>query len=1128
MKKFYLMMSLFVAVFTGHVNAQTILDEDFEIGNPEGQNRIARGEGWTTVNSYTGTKASYVWHNYYDGEDSSTPTISGKNCASCDGPTYSTAPDGGFGPREEILLSPELDLNGNYKLQFTWRVSPMNAYDNSKYDLQVRVVENDNLNGAETIFSIQSAEMLKESGVLTFPISTWDPRVSTLDLSDWKGKKVKLAFVYKMMTTVANVVWLDDISVKGFTPDTAPVPTLSIDRYNFGDVYIGEKFYTEVITLTNNGLNGLKVTGIDLPQGVATTLDPEKVNLDKYESVQFQFSYTASLTSPATGDAVIHTNGGDVKVALSATKQVVPEGFTLETFEQHYPPAGWKAHGWGTSNVAIEGDKSAYGSGTFDASYLKTPRLDLSKGGSIVFTYFNDFTSEDGSTLPEYDIVVEVSYDGGDTWTQKWVSDYMNTNVLETVTVDLGKGTDDSYVRWYYPAIEQDEEGYAYEHSSFTLDRVLLPNLYGADGVPMAASLESPANGTTDVYPRNIVLKWNPAQFADGYKVFVGSNATADNLVNGEMVNGLTYTIPVAAYETTYKWRVLPYNSKGEGISSSTWEFTTQPDASVMTFPYEENFDAGVIPAGWLSTTTITDDYPTWTNRCWMPLNTSKAYGGTGASMYTMWLYGGYSSTLTSPEFTLPAAGQEMSISFVWGDNHPVDLIVDETGLLKKQNVPGGNGYSDVVFEIFADGAWTQAAYLSENYNEDGDTKYWRNEKVDLSAYAGKVVQFRWINHSYSGSHRGAGLDNIVIDGIMADKVIFNKESWNAGKVNYECAVNSGDKFTMSNDGVNELKVKAVTFETEHFESSLTAGTVIPVGGGMKFNLQFSAKKAAAVINDVMTIEFESGYKATFPVTGEALPQNIYFQSFENNPLDHPWKDEFTLLDVDHTVNSELGYYETTVENDGGRYAFTSVLHNNSNLTAHSGVYTIGAAASETSSADDWIISKKMKATSTSAFDFYARNLGTTNSVYVGDNDYHNVGVYVSETGTAVANFTAVMADQQMDYLGENEWHHFALDLSSYAGKEIYIAVRHTELTANNMAFFDDFTFQNFDEAESTAIVNVNANVNANAEVEVYSVNGSLVSKGVGSQALQSLAKGLYVVKVKEGDEIRTLRVVRK
>lgn len=172
MRFYYLLLTAFLACSAQLTQAQTILEEDFETGATVSQSSpLTRGEGWTTVNSYSGDNIRYNWFNEYrDPSSQSGPTISGAGCAACDGPISGTD---GAGPREEILLSPELDLNDTYMLQFSWIVSPMNHHDNSKYDLQVRVVTDDDLDGAETVFSIQNQQMLRESGVMVFPIDTW-------------------------------------------------------------------------------------------------------------------------------------------------------------------------------------------------------------------------------------------------------------------------------------------------------------------------------------------------------------------------------------------------------------------------------------------------------------------------------------------------------------------------------------------------------------------------------------------------------------------------------------------------------------------------------------------------------------------------------------------------------------------------------------------------------------------------------------------------------------------------------------------------------------------------------------------------------------------------------------------
>ena len=204
MKKFTITLLAAAAALTA--SAQTILSEDFETGNTGSSPLpLTAGSGWTVVNGYTGSVTKYNWHNYYVNPDSEQGgTLGGACCAAVDAAMFASDTEG-RGPREEIILSPEVNLDGTYRLQFSWRVSPINAYEDSRYDLQVRVVEDGDLQGAETVFSIQNAKMLRESGVNVFPIQSWDPYTSRIDLSDWQGKKVKLAFVYKMMGPTGNV-----------------------------------------------------------------------------------------------------------------------------------------------------------------------------------------------------------------------------------------------------------------------------------------------------------------------------------------------------------------------------------------------------------------------------------------------------------------------------------------------------------------------------------------------------------------------------------------------------------------------------------------------------------------------------------------------------------------------------------------------------------------------------------------------------------------------------------------------------------------------------------------------------------------------------------------------------------
>lgn len=1103
----------------GGMSAQTILEENFETGNTGDKPLpVVAGEGWTVVNSYTGATTKYNWHNYYaNPDDKGGATLSGACCAACDGPFMVTNDDtDGIGPREEILLSPELNLNDNYQLQFQFKVGPTNSVASSKYDLEVRVVIGDNLKNAETVFSIQNEKMLRESGVLDFPITTWTPYTAQVDLSDYKGEKVKLAFVYKMYTEVSNIAYLDEISVKKFTPATTPVAALSTTRYQFTpDLYIGEKRYSEVITLTNKGTDGLTVNSVDLPAGFSINGDLTNLNLARYKTASFQIVCTSSLTSAASGNVVLHTNGGDVTVAVTANKLAVPEGYSLETFETFNTPAGWKNTGWTWTTSAFEGDHSMSASGDVSNTILRSPRLDLTQGGSVMFSYYNSYFSDDDDA-PTYDIEMQLSTDGGDNWTTKWTSSSSDLNALKSATIDLGTfPSDDCYVRWYYPAVEIDDYG-AVPHSIFTLDRVLLPHVFGSDDVPLTATIVSPANGAKDIYPRDIKLEWAPAQFAKGYKVYVGTNSDANDLVNGQDVgSALTYTVASCKYETTYYWKVVPYNDKGDASRVSKWSFTTQPDVTVSQFPYEQDFTTPGTPEGWTQTPSATY------GRTW-DLNSRYPYevGGKKYGVFsTTWLAAGDWNACTTQEFQLPA-DKMMSITFAWGDGHPSDLVSDETGLAKKNNVEPNNGVSELRFQVLADGEWTTLATLSENPFKD-DKKYWIPEKIDLDAYKGKKVQFRWCHYSYSGNDDGGAIARIRLYENEDSKGAFNKESWNAGKVNYNKAVESGNQLTIINEGKSTLKVSSVEFTNPNFSATLKAGDEIPANDTKAFSIRFDALQQAGELTDNMTVKFEGGYSMTFPVSGEALPEGTYYYSFEPNELDYKWTDDFTMIDVDGGVNYNFSSYWVHYSAGGAKGAFSVESDSYEDgmygmMKPVSGMYALVGASPTSTGADNWIIWKKMRATANSSFEFYARNWQTASSVM--PDPRHNVTVLVSTAGnTDTSDFTTVMRRTEMPLLEGDNWNHYTVPLSEYAGQDIYVAVQHSTISASNLAFFDDFCFHNF-AAAGSGITGVKADIADDARVEVYTTSGILAAEGEGKAALEGLAHGFYIVKVTAAD----------
>ena len=1125
MKKIYLALMLFGFTVLA-ASSQTILSEDFETGStvtydPNFQN------GWTTIDSYLGDRDDYRWNIYY----SEKGTITGTHVAACDAPMFDDSD--AAGPREEILLSPEINLDNTYQLQFDWKAASKSALEDGEYDFQVRVVEDGNVAGATTVWSFLNADDLKYSGI-TLPWTGFQVYNSKVDLSAYKGKKVKLAFVHKLLKTKGNVVYLDNVKVSQFTPVSAPVASLSARLYNFGDVYVGSKVYSDPVTLKNTGAKGLTISDIELPNGVTLNLDKEAVNLDVNESVDFNVIYNASLTSTIDGNVVIKTNGGDVTLRVVANKVALPVDATFENFEKGVPPAGWTSKGWTANANALEGDVSAYSSASFDgANELVSPRLDLSSGKQQVsFMYYNYFESETEGAVFENDITLEFSKDGGATWSTVWTLGSSDINSRKTVTVDLGTpASDNCYLKWKYGEITYDSESYP-EISIFYMDCVVLPKLYGMGGVPAVTTAVSPENGAKDLYNKNIKLQWNSALFATGYKLYLGTDAAATNVVNGkDLGDVLTYEIASCDFGTTYNWKVVPYNEKGEAANAPVWSFTTVADQTVSAYPYVENFNGETFPSlGW-HTETNTGTH-SWTNNS---INPYEGAYSTSVSSYG----NGMEAMLVTPDFELPA--EPMQISFYWGNAMPENLAIDETGLVENTTT-AADGIDACMFEIFADGAWKQLAILSDKNN-----KYWFRERVDLTAYAGKTVAFRWryVSEDYFNAP-GAALDLVRVEPISDVQATFNVTEWNAGKVNFERSKTSTKPMTLLNEGSSALKIKSVSFTTSNFSTDLAAGTTLESKKGAAFKLTFNAGTTAAAVSDNMVVTFEDGYSVSLPVEGEGLAEDCYYYDFEGDAAGTLNPSGFTTIDVDRAATIAMDGMQYPRRGEAFAFSVQEDSDWNNVLEPVSGTKALVAINpnDDNIESEDWIVSKSIKATANSKFSFYARNWESILSIYPWGK--FSVTVLVSTTSNTDTNsFEVAMKKTEMPYYDEVAYNFYEVDLSKYAGQNIYVAVRSSAEAGKGLAaFYDDFMFEHFEgiggvSSVKTADVTVYPNPATDvvfingveaADVTVTSVSGAVVLKanGVNQINVADLNAGIYLLTVATENGVSTTRIIKK
>lgn len=1071
MKRIFNLMLAMAMSLAFVASAQTLLDEDFERTRSDVAT-TELPEGWTAVTSYTGTHTGYRWtiaHN-----STSNSTMSGYHYAYCDAPTYDKGDNDGVGPRKDMIITPAMTLDNTYQLSFDWEAAAAACLKDKAMTLQVAIIDMAAPSDTTVIFDIQNEQDVRDSGVPADPYGTylwgnWQVHTSKLDLDAYQGKTIKIAFIYNLLKKVANIVYLDNISVQYHKSLNGPIAELAQSQYEFPEMYIGEKRYSDVIKIKNVGKKGLKITSVDAPDCVGINQNAYDYDLGFNETGDLQFSYTASLFSPAETDVTIHTTGGDVTIHLKANKMAVPDGYTLELFEgSQFAPAGWTSNGWRTYVYALEGDASAMASGDYVDDYLTTPRLDLSDAQGphkFMFTYYSMFSGEEA---PYNDLSVEVSEDGGETFKQVWMADYAKIDTLINVEIDLSNITSDNVrLRFKNSKVSFDTDG-ADEWTTFLLDRVLLPNVYGQDGVPTVAELVAPANEAQNIYTKNIELKWLEAQFADGYKVYVGTQDGQWDIVAGVDCQAATsYKVAQLPYASKIYWKVVPYNTVGEATDVPVWMFNTQEDMSVKEFPWTEDFnDDTFAPLGW----NAENEQYTWWRQ-----NSSYKFEGKACAMAHA-NETGKSAYLYSPDITVPADG-EYQLSFWWGNAHPSDLVKDPTNVHVNKTTKD-DGIDAAFLEIWSDGEWKQVRLISNNIEAD-DNYYWCYESVDLAQYAGKTIQLRWryIAHNYRS--RGAGLDLVKIEP-KAAQASFSVENWDAFKANFGEALES-PVIAVSNLGSVPVTVSKVEFTNKEFRTSIATGTVLEPNSSKKFTITFQANNATAdpvTIEDALKLTLSDGSTLSLPVKGIALPRDYKFYGFENDKTGASPMG-FTAIDVDNMPT--IKPWSWTVPNMGA--AMSMFVLNDSECNAvlkePHGHQSLMSRCNTNGGFNDWLVSEPMDATAQSKFAFDARCWESINSILPADAP--EVTVLVSEVGgTKTANYTEVYT-QKLELYDDKAWTPITVDLSQYAGKRIYIAVK--SYSSNCLGgFYDNFEFQHFSKP-------VVLDVNGDGEIDMIDVN---------------------------------------
>lgn len=263
-----------------------------------------------------------------------------------------------------------------------------------------------------------------------------------------------------------------------------------------------------------------------------------------------------------------------------------------------------------------------------------------------------------------------------------------------------------------------------------------------SNGLPAAPTPTSPADGAVD-QAVDVELVFSAVAGAESYSLEIATDAAFTNVV--ESVSDLTstsYTPTSLDTAVQYFWRVRAHNFCGDGTFSAVFDFTTEPapgDCAPGITPTElfsDDLESGAV--GWSSS---------GTQDTWM-LSSVRTHSGANA-FHAEDVDSLSDQYLVSPAIVLPASAEDLTLQF-W--NH--QTIEDS----------GAGCFDGGVVEISTDdGAnWTrlEAELLTDPYDGAistafdnplsgenawcGDPQDWLKSVVDIDAWAGETVRFRF------------------------------------------------------------------------------------------------------------------------------------------------------------------------------------------------------------------------------------------------------------------------------------------------------------------------------------------------------------------------------------------------
>ena len=564
---------------------------------------------------------------------------------------------------EFILMTPRVNVPANHYISFWWR-------NNSP-------VVSGKIEGQDVTFteiSTDGGDSWTELGALS-PAQPTDWAWVYYDLSAYAGDNVYIRWRYARESDQSGIpMFIDDVLIDEISG--LPEISLSESSISFPELAIGGSM-DMAVTISNIGTSNLSITSASVDEpfycNVSVAIAPGQseevvVSFEPNAIDSYSSTLTFNVDGDFTGDNTLNLSGSSIGLASSFyqgfdASTSMPTGWNAINSPTHaFTKAEVKADQYGSYSAPNAVKFTVFTEHNFPVT-LVTPGVDGFDQNTLTFY------AKKGDALYDVSLLVGLMDNPYDANSFEEIQTIEITDEHQEFQISFPAENTKPYIAFRHS--ENTEENSV---TSIWIDEITWDA--GGAVVPEPAQVVFPVNGASDIdIMKALTFAWaNGGGSPSGYKLSLGTNAEANNIIENVVITGgttTTYTISQQDldFSTTYNWQIVPFNENGDAVECPVWSFTTMDDPTVTSLPFFENFDNLVnesgftYPLGW-SIENVAQDNLSWDVLSNSEYSPNNAYSAPNAMHIAFHPYNAKDDYLFTPPIELEAS-KTYSVSFM-------------------------------------------------------------------------------------------------------------------------------------------------------------------------------------------------------------------------------------------------------------------------------------------------------------------------------------------------------------------------------------------------------------------------------------------------------------------------------